>query len=124
MPDIFIHHVGIAAPADILEKTVQFYKKVLNLEPGPRPEFNIKGIWLFSGEQPIIHLMEIATRNGEKSGHFDHIALRCTDLEQVVNALEKHNIPFQRSEVSEVKQIQLLVTDPSGTSVELNFLTD
>ena len=120
---VFIHHVGITAPADVLENVMQFYDQVLGLKPGYRPEFGgLGGFWLYSGDQPIVHLLEDANRQGEKSGHFDHVALRCQGLEKIRATLDELSIEYLQIETREVNQVQIFVNDPSGTTVELNFL--
>jgi hypothetical protein len=65
--------------------------------------------------------MEDNSRGVEKSGYFDHVALRCQDKDEIIKRLEKHNISHFELEQPEIKQVQLFITDPAGTSVELNF---
>ena len=118
----FIHHVGITAPVEVLEEVVSFYDTVLGLKPGYRPDFGgIVGYWLYSGDHPMIHLLEDPNRQGEKSGYFDHVALRCTGLDEMISTLESNNMDFFRLETKETNQVQLFLSDPSGTTIELNF---
>lgn len=118
-----IHHVAITAPDGVLQQVLSFYDLVLGLKPGPRPDFGgFVGYWLYSGDQPIIHLLEDANRDGTKSGYFDHVALRCDDLQGVMSRLDSNSIDFHRMDVEEVKQTQLFLVDPAGTSLELNFV--
>ncbi len=118
---VHLHHYSITAPAEVITEMVDFYRKALAFEPGYRPDFGINGEWLYSGDHPILHLVEDPGRSGEKSGYFDHIALRCEDLAAMTDNLKSHDIPYFEFLNEELQQHQLFINDPAGTTVELNY---
>ena len=50
-----LHHVTVKT--DDLEATRDFYRDVLGLEEGFRPELDFPGYWLYCGEVPVVHLV-------------------------------------------------------------------
>ena len=108
--------------ADV-ERTRDFYVRVLGLRVGDRPPFPSAGYWLYLGDQPIVHLVQ---RNpGDTvhagSGNLDHVAFRGVDLEATREALNAAGIPFREAIVPRDQTMQIFVLDPDGIKLELNF---
>ena len=43
---------------DNLETTEAFYNTILGLAVGTRPNFNFPGLWLYSGDAAILHVVK------------------------------------------------------------------
>jgi catechol 2,3-dioxygenase-like lactoylglutathione lyase family enzyme len=111
-----------------LERTRDFYRDVLGLSVGERPNFPFKGYWLYLGGVPIVHLVdakESETRDGpHRTGDtaaLDHIAFRGLDLEATRATLRKHGLGFRENAVPGARIHQIFVPDPDGILIELNF---
>src|SRR5215472_10672339 len=50
-----LHHVTVKT--DDLEKTRDFYRDVLGLEVGFRPDLDFPGYWLYCGDVPVVRLV-------------------------------------------------------------------
>ena len=117
-----LDHVNIAAPAELLAKTRDFYRDVIGLTEGFRPTFSRKGFWLYSDGKPIIHLVEsLEHSQNAKKGYFDHFALQATGLEKVIEKLDEAGISFRLSYLAEIDLSQVFCIDPCGIGVEINF---
>ena len=120
---MYIDHINISAPPDLLEQVRDFYCHILGLTKGFRPYFASGGFWLYSRDQAIIHLAESPEREGnEKQGFFDHFALRVTDLSPIIGRLDKFGVDYHRVHLQDIGLSQLFFKDPSGTGVEVNCL--
>lgn len=117
-----LDHFNIAAPMDLLEKVRNFYCDVLGFEEGIRPDFQRRGFWLYTGDKPLIHLIESDRHFAlEKPAYLDHIAFRSSGLAVVQERLEQSGTPYRRSFISELEMTQLFFKDPAGTGLEINF---
>lgn len=117
-----LDHYTIRASADTVDECVAFYTTILNLRIGFRPPFPVAGFWLYTGEQPIVHLL--VDGGDDECGApscLDHIAFSCVNLPLTIRKLEDLKIDYRSNYLADVDQYQLFVADPAGLSVELNF---
>ena len=128
MPVEMLEHYTIRCAN--LERTRDFYRDVIGLDVGDRPNFPFKGYWLYLGGVPMVHLVdaaESAERDGPHSGAdtaaLDHIAFRGVDLEATRATLKAHDLAFRENAVPGGRIHQIFVADPDGILLELNFRT-
>jgi catechol 2,3-dioxygenase-like lactoylglutathione lyase family enzyme len=119
-----INHVAINV-SDV-DKSREFYEKVIGLKKIPRPKINIPGEWYGIGENAI-HLIGGKRREGiDPTG--PHIAVEVESFEATKAALNEMGIPYLDGEQMvaklppEAKRMvgqQLWVQDPDGNVIEL-----
>jgi catechol 2,3-dioxygenase-like lactoylglutathione lyase family enzyme len=122
MPVEALQHINIRA-RDV-ERTRDFYVRILGLRVGDRPPFRSTGYWLYLGADPVIHLVQKTSDEPQSTadtGAIDHIAFRGVDLEGTRQALAREGIAFREAVVPRDNSIQLFVHDPDGVRIELNF---
>lgn len=110
---------------DKLDDTVHFYEGVLGMAVGPRPDFPSKGAWLYSEDQPIVHIIDIEGLDETMktdTGSIDHVAFIATGFDDMKERLDGKSVEFEWRDVpgGEIKQI--FIHDPNGVKLELNFL--
>ena len=117
-----VDHFNIVISPSQVEETLQFYREVLGLKDGFRPDFGRPGWWLYAGEHPVLHisLKEVAPTRGS-TGSFDHIALNATDWPEMKARLEHLGIPFREQLVDDNTVLQIFFEDPNGLKIELGF---
>jgi len=117
-----IDHINIAAPYELLLQVKDFYCAALELEDGPRPDFGVRGFWLYGDGSPIIHLLESdAHFASEKQHYLDHVAFEAKDITAYVARLEAIDVEYTRSHRPEFNFSQVFCKDPCGNGVEANF---
>ena len=125
---IAFNHFNIRAPSALLRTVRDFYTDVIGLTEGPRPDAPVAGYWLYLADVPVLHLMEWPDGSQVpdlKRGYLDHIAFSCQDEMTFIDRFEQLAVPFQRREFTLPRGepfLQLMVSDPTGLGVELNFI--
>jgi catechol 2,3-dioxygenase-like lactoylglutathione lyase family enzyme len=118
-----LHHYTLRCRADDLKPLFNFYTMVLGLREGSRPDFDVAGYWLYSGDHPIVHIFEVPEKTGIDTGSLDHISFRAHDLPGTRTHLASMGIPFEEVPVPQRPLHQVFIRDPKGLKVELIFST-
>ncbi|HEY7987254.1 MAG TPA: VOC family protein [Methylophilaceae bacterium] len=117
-------HINMRAPRALLDQLYIFYTTVIGLTEGRRPPFNRFGYWLYLGKHDIVHLIE-ASPEEQRATHvvttIDHIAFLCEGLAEFESKLKQLGISYDTAQVPLTGQLQLVIKDPAGNKVELNF---
>ena len=131
-----MHHLEhfLIQTAD-LNGTRDWYVEILGMREGPHPDFSFPVVWLYVGEEPVLHLCEggagVSDNRKEYlgqqseathgSGVVDHVAFRATDLEGTLADLSAKGIEYNTRQVNDQGLFQVFLMDPNGVKVELNF---
>ena len=107
-----------------LNLSVDFYKKILGLEPGWRPDFDVPGAWLYANDYPIIHLVVREKVYPAPTGAIHHLAFIAEDAEQFKNLLANEGVEYQEAVVPDLNVTQYFIFDPNGVRLEINFYAD
>jgi catechol 2,3-dioxygenase-like lactoylglutathione lyase family enzyme len=118
-----------------MEKTREWYVKVLGMRVGPSPDFKFPVFWLYLGDKDVVHVTEggkgvSANRKKyvgqqsqaiEGSGVIDHLAFRATGLRGMMDHLKALGVDFKQRRVDDQGLYQLFMFDPNGVKIELNY---
>ena len=122
----FLHFNIRCSEAD-LPAIEKFYGNVLDLKKGPRPNFMFNGIWLYEGDNPILHVGARFPKGGQikdhHNGSLDHIAWKASGAVDFRKRLKKLDIVFEEQNI-ENAGYQVFLYDPVGTKLEFNFLNE
>jgi len=126
MPVGLVDHFNIVISQSQAEATLRFYKDVVGLTEGFRPDFGRPGWWLYAGDHPVLHisLRQVPPTAGP-TGSFDHIALNATDWPEMKARLERHKVPW-REQLVEGNRVglQVFFQDCNGLVIELDYPRD
>lgn len=112
-----LDHINLKT--DRLEETVAFYRDVIGLELGYRPNFPFAGAWLYHAGRPIVHLKSPGGRPGRNDDAVDHVAFRAPDLSPILVRLKDAGIAHEARTLPDNSARQVFFADPNGVKVEI-----
>ena len=114
-----LDHINIGTPR--LEETTAFFRDVLGLTVGWRPDFPFPGAWLYAGDTAVVHLVGLSEeRRPSNEAALDHFAFRVDDFDAVVRRLDAAGLSYRAVEIPGTSIRQIFLRDPNGVAIELN----
>ena len=111
--------------ADDLGTTCAFYRDLLGLAEGYRPDMGFPGAWLYAGEQAVLHVVVRNPLPQQRAGVLDHMAFWGTGLGTFIGKLKERGIAYDLRRTPEGGQApgvwQLFFHDPNGARVEIDL---
>jgi catechol 2,3-dioxygenase-like lactoylglutathione lyase family enzyme len=104
-----------------LPAMIAWYGAVLDMHPGPRPPFSFNGAWLYCGEHPIVHLVEVAEPPRGVEPRLEHFAISAEGLSDFVARLEAKGERYEKGVVPGFGITQINVWDPDGNHIHIDF---
>ena len=112
-----LNHVAIYV-TDVAGSS-EFFRKVLRLEPLPRPAFNFPGAWFRLGTNQELHLIAGKGAPFFSSHPNNHFALRVDNIEEWEDHLAKIGADFNEKKRRPDGAWQVFLRDPDGHVIEL-----
>ncbi|MEO9457816.1 MAG: VOC family protein [Lentilitoribacter sp.] len=117
-----LDHVNIQTTQ--LDKMIKWYEEVLGLKSGWRPNFPFAGAWIYAGDYPVVHLVEIDsddTVGSEANLKLEHFAFSASDEAAFKSLLEARGIDYRCGEPPKAGIRQYNVFDPDGNHIHIDF---
>ena len=106
----------------MLGPTTRFYEEIVGLRAGPRPALSFPGVWLYAGDQPIVHIVFDKAIPTRETGAVDHLAFAAKgSVDETRELLARNKIEFTSRVIERTGVTQIFFRDPDNVGIELNF---
>ena len=112
-----LNHVALYVTE--VKRSSEFYRRILKLEPIPRPAFTFPGAWFRLGTSQELHLIADYGAPFFLSHEKNHFALRVDDLEEWERHLKSIGADFAPRKQRPDGAWQIFLRDPDGHVIEL-----
>lgn len=114
-----LDHVNIRT-AD-LDGMVRWYGEVMGMHPGPRPDFDFPGAWLYAGEFAVLHLVGVSVAPASVDPGLEHYAMRAKGLAKFVAHLTEKGVDHTLDPVPGIPVVQVNLRDSDGNHIHIDF---
>ena len=110
-----------------LENMINWYREVLGMRVGDRPNFPFPGAWMYANDIVMVHLIGIDGPEGigsEAHLKLEHFAFSASGLHEFEDKLKAMDIEYRRVDLSAFKLVQINIWDPDGNHIHVDFAAD
>lgn len=107
-----------------LDEMTAFYRDIIGLRVGDRPDFAFPGAWLWLSDHAAVHLVGLDDNLHTREPQIEHFAFRCEDLKGFMGKCRQNGVPYYVRVVPGSNLRQVNVFDPDGNKVEMQFRPD
>jgi catechol-2,3-dioxygenase len=110
-----------------LDTMIAWYRDILGLSNGYRPDFPFGGAWLYAGDTIVVHLVEIdgtPSVGSEANLKMEHFALTASGSAELEARLVAADQTYRKVVIEEIKTVAFNVWDPDGNHIHVDFPVD
>ena len=106
-----------------LDRMRAWYRDILGMSEGPRPDFSFPGAWMYAEGHPIVHLVgrDVAPIAGHDDLNLEHFAISAQGLGALIDRLEAASERYEMRHVPGFPIVQVNVWDPDGNHIHIDF---
>lgn len=106
-----------------LDEMIEWYGAVLGLTPGPRPNFDFPGAWLYANGQALVHLVGVDPAPADPGADLklEHGAFSARGFAEFRALLEARGERMRIVALPGMPVVQVNVWDPDGNHLHVDF---
>jgi len=122
-------HFNIRCRPSEVPQLAGFYRELLGLAEGRRPDFPFPGAWLYAdtARPAVLHIAGTLPDDAPPpdtalpTGRFDHVSFKVSGVESLQAKLKERGIAYQDMPVPGWPLRQMFFRDPAGVKIEFTY---
>lgn len=136
--NLTLDHINIRTAN--LDAMLEFYARVMDLQPGPRPYFGgASGAWLYAEEKMTdslesvrsdyraawVHFIEVPSTDSDRGNlQIEHFAFTASGMPEFLQRLRDEDCSYDMVDMPDVALVQVNFRDPDGNHIHVDFPLD